>query len=131
MEVNGRVTSVFQECTWDEEEESMTGLVCSLGRKYFCTLTAKPTAGKDIQSTPRRAVPVDYIYFYKGGIVCVGTICTHQSNNRSRTRKGREIGSKLDHILSKETGEEMCAVTDKTFEETEEEGWEGVMTKIV
>ena len=33
--VNGRATPVFQVSTWNEDEETMTGPVCSFGGKYF------------------------------------------------------------------------------------------------
>ena len=54
----GGVTQVVQESTWDGEEESMTGLIFSLARKYFCALTGIPIGDKDSEnakkSTPRR-----------------------------------------------------------------------------
>ena len=46
VEVNGKMVPVFQESAWGEEEDSMIGLVRTLGVGYLCTLTEKPTARK-------------------------------------------------------------------------------------
>ena len=46
MEVNGRVAPVFQACAWNEEE-SMTGLLCSFGGENLCAPTGKPIGDKD------------------------------------------------------------------------------------
>ena len=56
--VNGRMTPVIQEDTWNEEEEVMTGHVCNLGGQYCCALTMKPISDKESEyakkSRPRR-----------------------------------------------------------------------------
>ena len=125
MEVNGKETPVFQESTWDAEEESMIGLIYSLDGKYPCALTGKSIEVKDSEYACKG---VQDSCKMKGDCVCKGTSFS-QADERCRSRTGRETGSKLGHITSKEMGKKLCAITDKLFEKTKEERWEDVRAK--
>ena len=53
MKVNGKVTPVYQERTWDEDEESMAGLMYSIEGSHFCVLTEKPIAHEQSEYTKK------------------------------------------------------------------------------
>ena len=53
VEITGSLTPIFQERTWDEEEESMTGLMCSLRGKYHSAITGKQIADTDSENAKK------------------------------------------------------------------------------
>ena len=77
----------------------MAGPICSYGGKISLRPHRKPIEIR-ILSTPSKAFQEDCTL--KCRHVCKGTTSTPQSDRRSRTKAGRETGSKLDHFMSKE-----------------------------
>ena len=95
---NRRTEPLFQESTWNEEEEPMTGLIFNLEGKHYCALTAHRETHHRcaivVQSGPRRLLR-------KEESVCGGSIISKLSSGRtSRTRTGEGIGRKLGRIIS-------------------------------
>ena len=98
--VNGRVTPVFQEDTWNKVEEVTTWLVYNLGGQYFCAATRR-------RSTPRRAAQEDCIR--TNDSVCEDMANSSQLNKRSRTLATTPQGvvirvdsAQLDWIVQKD-----------------------------
>ena len=121
VEVNGRVTFVFQEISWDEEEESMTGLICSFGGKYFAFSWESPAQIRILNSL-RKSKPI--MMYVERRLYVRRYVKFFQSGKRSRIRTGREHGSKLGLIwphFVKGNGQQICAITDKPFEDAKGE----------
>ena len=104
VEVNGKVTPVFQESTWNEGEESMTGLIYRLAGKasHFCALTRKPIADEQSEYAKEKLAQEDCTMKYD--IVCRDMASFPRSDETSRSRTDRGTRNKLVHIRLRETG---------------------------
>ena len=100
MIVNVEVTPVFHESTWNEDEESMSGLIYSFEGSHFCALRRTQSQ----MSSPRM-------------------------RRRAAQGQTRELETSLAPTRHGNWADNTCRRGDKHFEETKEERWEDVREK--
>ena len=125
MEVNGKETPVFQESTWDAEEESMIGLIYSLDGKYPCALAGKSIEVKDSEYACKA---VQDSCKMKGDCVCKGTTSFSHAVEGSRTRTGK-LEAKLATLRQRKWAKSVCHHGQTFRKKTKEERWEDVRAK--
>ena len=104
------VETVFQEPTWKEHGENMTGLVFKLEGKHHCALAGWLTSD-DLSGYWSGVVPGDNTA--TEDLVCEGFIASSRSGRTSLAWTGKEIGSKPWPYFVKGNGQNVCAITDK------------------
>ena len=80
VKVNGRTEPIFWENTWNEDEETMTGLIFSLDGRFCCALKGKQTSESTCHRQ-RKVVPEEYARLEES--VCEDMIISSRSGGRA------------------------------------------------
>ena len=120
VKVNGKVTPVFQESTWNEDEEAGTCLIFDLERNRLCAPSGRLTTD-ELSTYAERSGPRRVHCEGRLGVRRFDRFCPPRQDEPDQDRQGnwKQAGQ---HCI-KGKGQKVCAMTEKPWKKPRKRHW--------